>query len=748
MSSGDESAQELSSANDAPQQARAASRRQSRTPGTRRKRRRIESAERSRVRKYYLEGKYSDAYRVLFNGDVSRAAARFESTDGLQHYATQYGASVWSGKEQATLFAALGRLGRDDAAGIAQAIGTKTVTETRELLLLLEDAAVEHRDVGMTLRDIPAAIEVGQECTEELDVMAEALAWYQEQWEVSEEQKRCGDYWLITPAVAEDMEAAINGPSRAASTRPTTPAEPGTPHAGPGITGSCVRCKHHKIRCDRKVPCTNCARLKRKVACKYKRSKRNVLSVDLTPQAPTMEEAQDQAPQPGIPAQSQILQAIPQASLLHAENMLSLSKDLFMNRSPDLPSPWPHWSAYASEQVPEPSILRTAFNDFHALAVSVTKRLMQTAILEATSRLRSQRRRTKKGVMPLVKTRDVLSAIDVLGMKRNGRSQWTGAARRCNVRVFDEQRTTRFKIKQREISWDQAEQILGLYDAVTAPSASDARATGSAADSEDEKAFRQRAARHGTPLPMEHLSLSNSDSDVETEDDAAGSDSASSDDRDEELTDSVKHQIRDSIDRSSSAEPGEATQDHVRGKQTLEQFDQEASRREEEALCNLLGFTTTIKQKSPHGDGSEVDSDDGLENFVTSADDWRNWTEYHATWEEHQTPVPSARFAANQQPRKTTPASRLNTDSDASSTASGSPQQTKHNFTGVVELRVRDPRTYAAMQNHASGIHSDSAKSDLSGSDDDMDADVPAQSVENTEVPQNSDVQDAMDWET
>lgn len=137
--------------------------------------------------------------------------------------------------------------------------------------------------------------------------------------------------------------------------------------------------------------------MKKKVECKYTPSTRNYSSVDVTSQASKVEEMEDDAAQPAILARPAILQAIPEASLLHAENMLALSKNLFMNRSPDIPSPWPHWSTYASEQVPEPSILRTAFNDLHTLAVSVTKRLMQTAVMQATSRLRSQRRRTKKG---------------------------------------------------------------------------------------------------------------------------------------------------------------------------------------------------------------------------------------------------------------------------------------------------------------------------------------------------------------
>ncbi|KAL1648904.1 hypothetical protein SLS61_006634 [Didymella pomorum] len=729
MSSGDESAQDLSSDSGTPLQSRASSRLQSQTPGTPRKRRRIESVDTSRVRKYYLEGKYNDAYRVLFNEDVSRVAARFELEDGIQHYTTQYGVSTWTSKEQATLFAALGRLGRDDVAGIAQAVGTKSITETHELLLLLKDATAKKGDLGLTLRDVPAATEVGEECDEELDVMAEALAWYQEQWDVTEERERYGDYWLITPAIAEHIETALNGPSRAVSTQPATPASPGTPRIGPGIAG------HHKIRCDRKVPCTNCARMKNKVECKYQPSKRTYRSVDLTPQSPKVEE---EAP-PVLSTEPQILRDIPQASLLHAENMLSLSRDLFMNRSPDLPSPWPHWSAYASEQVPQPSLMRTALNDFHTLAVSVTKRLMQAAITQATSRLRSQRRRTKKGVMPFVKTRDVLSAIEIVGLKRNGRSRWTGVARRCNVRVFDEQRTTKFKITRREMTWDQAEQILGLYDAVSRSTDADDLLGTPAADS-DEAAFKRRAARAGTPLPMEHLSLSNSDSNVELAD--ADSDSASDGSEDEGEVPTPLD--RETPERPSSTEPEDAPQDEVREKQTLEQFDQEARREEEEALCSRLEMTIATKSKSPSVDGSE---DDERQKLFNGVHDWRYWTDYRAVWEEHETPVSTASFIANQKPRATPAARPRDLDSDASSTASGSPQQSRRKRPAAIELQAQNPRSYAAMQGDIYSPRDDAHLSDVSQFDDEANADIPTQSIEVHGPAQSVSSQDAMDWE-
>lgn len=405
-----------------------------------------------------------------------------------------------------------------------------------------------------------------------------------------------------------------------------------------------------------------------------------------------------------------------------------------MNRSPDLPSPWPHWSAYASEQVPEPSMMRTAFNDFHALAVSVTKRLMQTAIVQATSRLRSQRRRTKKGVMPFVKTRDVLSAIDVLGLKRNGRSRWTGVARRCNLRVFDEQRTTRFKIKRREISWDQAEKIMSLYDAVTTQSAPGMDCFGHSSGPEDGE-FKQRAARHGTPLPMEHLSLSNSGSDFE--DDEAESDVAISD---EEPATPVKE---DSPDRLKSEEPEGLIQNFARGKQTLEQFDQEARRQEEEALCKILGLPTAVDSKSL--DYEESGSDDEQETLYTNTDDWRKWTDYHAPWEEYQIPVPAAKFVANQKPHATPYVSRANVDSDASSTASQSLRHSKLTRGGAIELQPQSPRNYAAMQGSVFDMQGNALSSDASVSDHEEYADVPAQSIEGAG---HTHEVDTMDWET
>jgi RNA polymerase I-specific transcription initiation factor RRN5 len=207
---------------------RSTSRRQSPASHTPRKRPRLETIDPARIRKYHLEGKYNDAYRLLFNEDVTRAAARFETdSESFQYYSQQIGASHWSAREQAVFFAALERLGRDDIPGIAGAIGTKSIPETQELLLLLHDAASRQGDAKLTLCDVPAAIDVGEECNEQLDLAGEALAWFQEVFEAGQERERFGDYWLITPAVAEEIESAHDtSRSRASTSPPVSEPEP------------------------------------------------------------------------------------------------------------------------------------------------------------------------------------------------------------------------------------------------------------------------------------------------------------------------------------------------------------------------------------------------------------------------------------------------------------------------------------------------------------------------------------------
>jgi hypothetical protein len=217
-------------------------RRLSSTPETPRKRRRLGSVldpaqirKHDVLRRHDIEASYNDAYRLLFNEHVTQAASRFNVGASMQHYSKQVGSVRWSATEQAVFFAALERLGRDDIAGIAKAIGTKTTAETRDFLVLLHDAAAAQGDAKLTLRDIPAAVDIGRACGEQLDRAGDALAWYQERLEASQEQERYGDYWLITPPIAEAIEVAVKGVPRSRPASEVLEARP--KKSGFGIVG-------------------------------------------------------------------------------------------------------------------------------------------------------------------------------------------------------------------------------------------------------------------------------------------------------------------------------------------------------------------------------------------------------------------------------------------------------------------------------------------------------------------------------
>jgi RNA polymerase I-specific transcription initiation factor RRN5 len=230
MSSSDNNYVDISPGEASSEDVLPASRRRSRTrtPHGPRKKRRLGSVDPSQIRQYELEGKYNDGYRQLFNEHVT--AGQFQ--DEPVHYSKQVGTSAWSSTEQAAFFAALGRLGKDSLPGIAGAIGTKSESEVRDFLLLLQDAAARQANAKVTLRDIPAAVEVGSGCDLHMDEAAEALAWYQERLEATQEKERYAEYWLITPRIADDIESAVNPgvPSRAGS--PTTASEPETSYRG------------------------------------------------------------------------------------------------------------------------------------------------------------------------------------------------------------------------------------------------------------------------------------------------------------------------------------------------------------------------------------------------------------------------------------------------------------------------------------------------------------------------------------
>ncbi|CAI6233160.1 unnamed protein product [Periconia digitata] len=637
------------------------------TPTSPRKRRRSGSGDWIRQRKYHLEGKYSDPYRKLYNDDVNAATSRFVVDDSLNLESSRFGAILWTAKEKNTFFAALERLGQDDLPGISNAIRTKTVAETAQFLLAIQDAPMKRvalrgdARLKVAMQDVPAAMEVGRECEESLELAGDALAWYQERYEAKQEQVKYGEHWLITSELAEEIEQAMQ-PNRDYDLV-SSPGFPDTEHDTAGHAGS------------------------------------NAVSPP-------------------------IIEDIPEAELLNPAEFLKLSRTFFMNPSPNVSYPWPHWMDLTSEIAQEPSIYRTAFSDIHNLTLSVTRRIIQCAITQATARIRSQGWRVKKGVKPFVKPRDIHTAVDLMGLPRNGNKRWAGAARRCGIQVTDRNRDVRDTGQRRNVPWHEVEEFLGLREPI--PTDLD---TAESAGGTDHDEFRSKAMRGGTPLPTIRRSLSvQSDvvSDMDSECEIADANMSSRSEDDDSDTSSATLR-RSDIFRTKYEEELTA----------VETFDQDASHKEEQALWGLLD-TGHVPHENSTGLKSEADEKDSKlpqTKLVLETGDWRSWTQYRADWEELSVPVPASKFAAAQKSAENGLDDPHDmTGSDDASEGSRS-QRNPRTAATHIDIPIRGTREYAEFQERADIPRNQSPGSHYSSDG----ADIPAPSIETASGIYNSD---------
>lgn len=151
---------------------------------------------------------FNRAYLDLLNEDIEHAAAQFVPRDYDPHDeriampASQVGMTVWTAMEKECFFEALGRLGRDDAAGIARRIRTKGEMEVRQYMKLLQDGLAlrrqQHELDAMELADFPAAIELSHDCCQALEKAADSIALRQEHSEKAMELPKYGADWLVT----------------------------------------------------------------------------------------------------------------------------------------------------------------------------------------------------------------------------------------------------------------------------------------------------------------------------------------------------------------------------------------------------------------------------------------------------------------------------------------------------------------------------------------------------------------------
>lgn len=298
------------------------------------------------------------------------------------------------------------------------------------------------------------------------------------------------------------------------------------------------------------------------------------------------------------------------ASLLNIKRWIQLSERFFMNFGGSrLEDNWVN-VAFKDES---PSLTADAFADFYALAVSITRRIIQSALFFAMSRIRNiSYHKAKK-----VRARDVRAALDVLNMKHNSFDFWVGLARRCNLEVADIRHKKGWKADYME--YDEVEDALSGRRLFS--------------KSRERSDSRQR--------------LDQKDNEEEPEDDEENDD-----DDDDPVNDKDDEYVEEEDDDDKSSAPSSPLSTHSLASSVFDEeahadeediyaeyIDQQRSQDEEHRIRELLQcplmdtLPPIVKTEDDHAAAppKPVAGRKRKEDLV----DWRERTLYRSEWEEY-----------------------------------------------------------------------------------------------------------------
>jgi RNA polymerase I-specific transcription initiation factor RRN5 len=297
---------------------------------------------------------YSDHYLELFKATVADFENGGDGVPSVELLPTQLGAVQWQPSEKDRLFNALSRKGRLQEAAVAEVVG-KSELEVRDYLMFLRNREAERhlfekQTKQVSHAEIPAAVEISQECETALEQAADALAIFQNQYDTAVAEKQYPGMWLIDWNTAGALDEQVLDAEEAGS------------------------------------------------------------------------DSEELA----------ILETVPGEGLFRLSYWLELSERIFMNPGP--PRLHNNWHNIATEDE-RPALTREALSDFYDLTLSITRRLIQTCMFLAESRMRSTKGQGYNP-KPLVKEQDVMAALEVLGMASSLSDTLLGVARRNSLQVI------------------------------------------------------------------------------------------------------------------------------------------------------------------------------------------------------------------------------------------------------------------------------------------------------------------------
>jgi len=492
----------------------------------------------SKTRAKRFKSFYSNEYRELLNSET-RDTSRLGSAEGQSALSnSQIGSVLWTAKEKDVFFSALERLGRDNVAGIALHIGSKTELEVQEYIHVLQGAlrqrsAEDNRKQTLHIVDYPAALEISEECCGVLERAADALSTRQDCYEIEkEEAKWYGDSWLLTQNLSKTI---------------------------------------HKQRRD------------------------------------PDEEAEIEA-------------TLPAANLFDLKNWLELSREIFMNRGGAYEDD--NWENLA-EPGELPSIRTTAFDDFHSLAVSITKRLISTTLYCTMSRQKARQSKLLKRAD--VTQDDVKAAINMLGLPTNSSGFWTRCARRCHLNVVDDENS------------DSGDGTLLTYEEVELAMAGHGTLQSHFHPLSEVEQHQNSTIASEDRVGLEDPIDSPSETEYSSSDDSWHSvDFNQSDEEDGKLGSFAREKSR-ARKREKKKNMLHAQEEYT------EALDTRESQLEEARLWSMLQQTAPFEWQAME----LPDHPDFTKNDADGVSFWRDNTMYWSTWEMMPTPVPKQSFIAN-----------------------------------------------------------------------------------------------------
>lgn len=299
-------------------------------------------------------------------------------------------------------------------------------------------------------------------------------------------------------------------------------------------------------------------------------------------------------------------QNLPFSTLFNLHNWLGLSERIFMNSS--IPSE--NWNFIDDNP---PSMWATTFEDFHSLAVSITRRIVQTTIFLSMSRIRA-----KKEVIPttrdIIRVEDVETAVASLGLKPNSQMFWNKCARRLRLEVYSEPPERNEEADQEALSYDQVESDLP------------------GREEKAKRALQPTAIEDPSDLSDEDVV---DDSDFDTAINASKEEEAAINLEAKEILQFSAADFPNTCRKKVTLKNRIATE--RRQEQHAEERDQHISRQAEAGMWDLLQKKPPIEMPKMQQPGSVQRTTLDVESIVPIGRDWRAQTRYHSEWESKYT---------------------------------------------------------------------------------------------------------------